>query len=477
MPQTWAEAFNTEPNVLQTQIQQALENILGMHTPQNGIGNQPTHGNGVAQSSNPHLANQPGGDVATSLLNINLRGQSRELAIQGRPPKDRRFSGQNKNQDFEAFVTQFEKATDLDGITDQIRYMELKHWVSGPAAIIVSQFESEKDSSLALKMAMDRLAALFGRKLLSARQILNELLTGPKFVPNDTDQAQVFIAKLEKAYTKAVSSGREASFSTPETYSEILRKKLPHLITKWATKMTEHQLNQNENGDSGVGLPFTKFLEFLHTQNLIGIQREALRSDPNTINTTSAKATSATKKPSKQIRFAATEVEEAIENGYEAGLDSASSDSENEECSEVGFAVTTTSRPKNKNKPQQQKSGPKTHPPHTQTTKPQENGGSGTSSQQNKPSHKPTSSRPPCLACEGGKHDLDYCREFMKKAEDEKREFVMAKGICFLCLTKGHVSQECKQDVKCKECQGRHNSVFHYSRTQEESREDEENSA
>ena len=128
------------------------------------------HRNGISQSSDPQLTNPLGGDVATSLLNINLRGQSRDLAIQGRPPKDRRFSGQNKNQDFEAFVTQFEKATDLDGITDQIRYMELKHWVSGPAAIIVSQYESEKDSSLALKMAMERLAALFGRKLLSARQ-------------------------------------------------------------------------------------------------------------------------------------------------------------------------------------------------------------------------------------------------------------------------------------------------------------------
>ena len=65
----------------------------------------------------------------------------------------------------------------------------------------------------------------------------------------------------------------------------------------------------------------------------------------------------------------------------------------------------------------------------------------------------------------------------MKKAEDEKREFVMAKGICFLCLTKGHVSQECKQDVKCKECQGRHNSVFHKSRTQEKESREDENSA
>ena len=66
--------------------------------------------------------------------------------VQGRPHTQKRFAG-GSAQDFESFLTQFEKVTNLEGVTDQMKFSELTHWVTGSASLVVSQSENEQDST------------------------------------------------------------------------------------------------------------------------------------------------------------------------------------------------------------------------------------------------------------------------------------------------------------------------------------------
>ena len=60
-------------------------------------------------------------------------------------------------------------------------------------------------------------------------------------------------------------------------------------------------------------------------------------------------------------------------------------------------------------------------------------------------------SRPPlvvklCFYCKKP-HDLDACPEFVKKTISERKEFDLAKGLCFACLQHGHLSKDCKEKI------------------------------
>ena len=87
--------------------------------------------------------------------------------IQGRPPKENRFSGDD-SQDFESFMTQFEQVTTLDGVTAQMTFWELKYWTTGTAKIAVTQYDNEKDPSEALQKAKAHLRREYGQKVVTA---------------------------------------------------------------------------------------------------------------------------------------------------------------------------------------------------------------------------------------------------------------------------------------------------------------------
>ena len=66
-----------------------------------------------------------------------------------------------------------------------------------------------------------------------------------------------------------------------------------------------------------------------------------------------------------------------------------------------------------------------------------------------------------CFFCERHGHDLDSCRNFMKKPMDERRDYLLKKSLCFSCLVRGHLAKTCKQRKKCKTCQKTHPTVLH----------------
>jgi len=59
-------------------------------------------------------------------------------------------------------------------------------------------------------------------------------------------------------------------------------------------------------------------------------------------------------------------------------------------------------------------------------------------------------------------HTLDNCDEFVKN-RDERLTFIQSKGLCFGCLSKGHISKDCRKRLTCKTYGNSHPTILHYN--------------
>ena len=64
-----------------------------------------------------------------------------------------------------------------------------------------------------------------------------------------------------------------------------------------------------------------------------------------------------------------------------------------------------------------------------------------------------TSNQVSCVYCSQS-HPSSSCRS-VSTAGDRKRILVRA-GRCFICLRRGHISKDCRSNMKCEDCSGRH---------------------
>ena len=65
-----------------------------------------------------------------------------------------------------------------------------------------------------------------------------------------------------------------------------------------------------------------------------------------------------------------------------------------------------------------------------------------------------------CLLCEEG-HKLESCPKMEKKLHGEKMNFLKEKGVCFGCLSVGHMSKDCHRRLSCKVCNLKHPTILH----------------
>jgi hypothetical protein len=66
----------------------------------------------------------------------------------------------------------------------------------------------------------------------------------------------------------------------------------------------------------------------------------------------------------------------------------------------------------------------------------------------------------PCLFC-GGNHMLEECRKLRYKQHTDKISFLKSKGLCFACLSHGHLSSDCRNRISCKVCKETHPAGLH----------------
>ncbi|CAB4028153.1 Hypothetical predicted protein, partial [Paramuricea clavata] len=53
-----------------------------------------------------------------------------------------------------------------------------------------------------------------------------------------------------------------------------------------------------------------------------------------------------------------------------------------------------------------------------------------------------------CILC-NGPHELNSCQSFCAKDIIDRKEYAKEKGLCFGCLTQGHISKHCKKRKTC----------------------------
>ena len=327
---------------------------------------------------------------------------------------------------------------DQEGVTDQMKYLELKQWVKDAASLVVSRFDSEKDSSRALKGALKALRENFGVELLTAKQMLEKHLAGPKLQKTDTEAVKSFIIGLENIYARAKATHRDKTFGTDETYARILRKKLPFYADKWARIMVDaRELDSDYEEDDRASTSdsaddrthFKKFVAYLRRSNGYTAKKNLLLEEEAKDETSKA---SGSKVPQRTYaKVAAVDVElEETEMGEEETL-----------------AASESSRPKTKKG--------RNFVPFSKVK--QENAAD-------------ESGQCPCCSY---KHKLGECRTFLRLPEAEKREAVRKNGICFRCLERGHIASSCQEATSCGVCGGNHHTAFH--RETKEQKEEETN--
>ncbi|XP_054869314.1 uncharacterized protein LOC129349591 [Amphiprion ocellaris] len=66
----------------------------------------------------------------------------------------------------------------------------------------------------------------------------------------------------------------------------------------------------------------------------------------------------------------------------------------------------------------------------------------------------------PCIFCQGD-HIMEQCKRLQRMLHKEKLEFLKSKGLCFSCLTAGHMSKVCEEKKSCQICSATHPTLLH----------------
>ena len=71
-----------------------------------------------------------------------------------------------------------------------------------------------------------------------------------------------------------------------------------------------------------------------------------------------------------------------------------------------------------------------------------------------------TSNQNSCPFCQQA-HEIVKCPTFLEADVEKRSELSRSKGLCFGCLTHGHLKRDCKRTIKCDICHKNHNTFFH----------------
>ncbi len=66
----------------------------------------------------------------------------------------------------------------------------------------------------------------------------------------------------------------------------------------------------------------------------------------------------------------------------------------------------------------------------------------------------------PCLYCQKN-HALNACNKIREQPLKERIQFLKTNGLCFGCLTAGHMSKDCKKRASCPDCSFKHPAILH----------------
>lgn len=69
----------------------------------------------------------------------------------------------------------------------------------------------------------------------------------------------------------------------------------------------------------------------------------------------------------------------------------------------------------------------------------------------------------PCVFCQKN-HTLTLFSNIKELPSKDRISFLKSKGLCFGCLTLGHLSKDCKKKMKCQTCSQSHPDILHVNK-------------
>ena len=87
----------------------------------------------------------------------------------------------------------------------------------------------------------------------------------------------------------------------------------------------------------------------------------------------------------------------------------------------------------------------------------------GDASESRKNQHTSDAFQEPCLYC-NKRHTLSACNKIRSLPNKQRIDFLKGKGLCFGCLTQGHMGKDCKRRATCEICSKKHPSLLHSTR-------------
>ena len=129
-------------------------------------------------------------------------------------------------------------------------------------------------SVVASTEAWKRLDAKFGMRRESATEMMEGVLAGKAIAEKDHAALLLFYGKLSGVYTIACDHGRAGEFETRAIVDAIIRRKLPHLATKWARECARTLRR------TGIYATFSQFLEFVDDAHFVSEQTAMMLGAP-----------------------------------------------------------------------------------------------------------------------------------------------------------------------------------------------------
>lgn len=365
------------------------------------------------------------GGHGSGLYRLQTEASARDTLTSQRPSQERRYSGEDNSVDFEATLQLFELVTNIDGVTDRMKFLEIRHYFKGAAAKVVGLYESEKDPAKGLKRIKKHLIREFGSRHDSAQKMMEDLLNGKQISTKNNKDLYDLILALEGVYRKAKDTNKEKMFDNKDAIEAVIMRRAHALNKKWtahcAKKSMEDDVDLDDSSSSdeenkenkekkrGYDMKFIdliKFLRFAH-------RHMDYDSSYN-----------------KKVSQAGHHVAAAV-------VEDASSE---EETKEANVAAIQTRKNNNRNRPRK---------PAAQT-KPQED---------KKP---PPRAQWKCNFCNEEKnfHHAEDCEEFKKLPVQERIKEIRKTNRCLNCLKPSHVSKNCTRP-KCATCGRLHHILLH----------------
>ncbi|XP_042149557.1 uncharacterized protein LOC121837804 [Ixodes scapularis] len=75
-----------------------------------------------------------------------------------------------------------------------------------------------------------------------------------------------------------------------------------------------------------------------------------------------------------------------------------------------------------------------------------------------RPRHFYRNDKQSCVFCKSADHETELCTTTI--GLPEKRKILTSSGRCFRCTKKNHLAKQCRKNISCSNCQGRHASVM-----------------